>query len=642
MRQSTLDRVLNCTSLPSLSGIAMQVLELTRDPRVSIARIAKTVQNDPALTTKVLRTVNSSYYGLSSPCPNISRATGLLGLNTVKAIVLGFSLVDCTKSMGADGGFDMQAYWRRAVHSAAAARALAQVTRALDPDEAFVCGLLQDIGMLAAYAALREEYAALVTEQPGDHDALLAAERAVLGFDHTSIGKTLGEKWRLPSTVVDCIELHHRPHAAAGPNKQAIRIAGLANLVAGALSGVTPRAKLDQLITLAWEWYQLRPEDARSLVEQTAKGAKELAKTLEISIGQAPDVNALLAQANEQMAATQVDIQREAEELKRTNEELARQTVTDGLTGAYNRAFFDRECKAAVDRAGQSNHPISVLFMDADRFKLVNDTHGHQAGDIVLMELAKRLRIATARVGPLCRYGGEEFVLIAPGVGFDQARKLGELLRRLVCATPFDLEPYGMAGITLPVTISVGVSSRVPGTPSAQWSAEHLTHTADQAVYAAKQSGRNCVRWTSPDGAKPQGASRESRVVLFVDDDPFATKLFQKHMERHPQFHPLFAASLAEARLLLSAGKAHPHLAVIDMHLSDGNGAELIRLIRESAVTRDMPVALISGNTGDEIKLAGIRAGANFFVDKVDLLADAGPVLLRLESLLTADARSAA
>jgi len=107
----------------------VRVLELTRDPNVSITALAQAVAADPALAVKVLKTVNSSYYGLSAPCPSIPRALNLLGLNTVKAIVLSFSLVDCTKTAGLDERFDIGAFWRRAVHCAAAARALAARSR---------------------------------------------------------------------------------------------------------------------------------------------------------------------------------------------------------------------------------------------------------------------------------------------------------------------------------------------------------------------------------------------------------------------------------------------------------------------------------------------------------------------------------
>ena len=110
--------MLNYPVLPSLPGVASQVLELTRSPKVSMQDIAQTVVMDPALATKVLRTVNSSYYALAQPCPSLPRAMSMLGMSTVKSIVLGFSLVEMTKGVaGGAQAFDLQAYWRRAMYA---------------------------------------------------------------------------------------------------------------------------------------------------------------------------------------------------------------------------------------------------------------------------------------------------------------------------------------------------------------------------------------------------------------------------------------------------------------------------------------------------------------------------------------------
>jgi two-component system, cell cycle response regulator len=640
MPKTPIERILTCPNLPSLSAVAMQVLELAQDPNLSIARIAKAVQNDPALSTKVLRTVNSSFYALQTPCPNIGRAMSLLGLNTVKAIVLGFSLADCTKRVdGKSCGFDMEAFWRRAVYSAAAARALSLRTSAGDPDEAFVCALLQDIGMLAGVVALQPEYPAIVAAAPPDHDELPAIERRDLGMDHSMIGRTLADKWRLPPQIVDTIRFHHRIDDAPPARRTMLRTVALANLTAATLTLALSKAKLEGLHGRAGEWFSLGPAEVKDLIESTARGAHELAEMLEIKAGSPPDTAAILTQANEQIMVVQAAIAREAQDLKRDNEALARQTITDGLTGAHNRAYFDRESVAALERAAAARHPLSILFLDADRFKAVNDTHGHQAGDAVLMELARRLRQVGDRVGPFCRYGGEEFVLIAPGLDADKARKLAEVLRRVVCSQPFDLSSYNLPGLRLEVTVSVGAATRAPGTPTESWTAEQLTHAADQAVYAAKQAGRNCVRCAPCDGTPAPAQAR--RLILVVEDDPFAVRLLQRQLDKDKSLDAAFASTLAQARMLLSPGKPVPSLAFVDMHLPDGKGTELIRMIRAHAPAATIPVALVSGDTGEVVRLEGIRAGATCFVDKVDFIADC-PAAIRSLTDQAAASRPAA
>ena len=191
-----LEKILSCSNLPSLSAVALQVLELTQDENVKLTEIASAVENDQALTAKILRTINSSYYGLAKPCPTIARALAYLGLNTVKSVVLGFTLVDVTKQ--AEDGFDLVDYWRRCLYSAAAARRIAMQSSACDPEEAFIAALVQDMGMLAIHAASPSPYACLVQQTKGDHRRLPEMERAVFGFDHAEVGARLATQWRFP------------------------------------------------------------------------------------------------------------------------------------------------------------------------------------------------------------------------------------------------------------------------------------------------------------------------------------------------------------------------------------------------------------------------------------------------------------
>ena len=179
-----LEKVLACPNLPTLPTVAVDLLKLTGDPEVDLADISQLVEKDVALSGKILRTVNSSYYGLSQPCPTINRALAYLGLNTVKSLVLGFSLVDLSQQC--KDGFDLIHYWRRGLFSAAAARRIAQVTDSCDPDETFLAALMQDIGMLAMHTALGKQYQQVVVQPDRIHEILgktpaLAETRPGLG-----------------------------------------------------------------------------------------------------------------------------------------------------------------------------------------------------------------------------------------------------------------------------------------------------------------------------------------------------------------------------------------------------------------------------------------------------------------------------
>jgi two-component system cell cycle response regulator len=117
MKQVTIEQVIANPALVSLPSVALDVLALTRRPGVKLSDIAAVVQNDQALTAKILKTVNSSFYGLPRPCPTITRALTYLGLSAVKSLVLGFSLIDTARQ---SDGLDMISHWRRGIYSAAA------------------------------------------------------------------------------------------------------------------------------------------------------------------------------------------------------------------------------------------------------------------------------------------------------------------------------------------------------------------------------------------------------------------------------------------------------------------------------------------------------------------------------------------
>jgi len=662
MPPTPLEKILACPNLPTLPGVAMQVLDLTRDPQISIAKIAAAVQNDPALSTKVLRTVNSSYYGLTTPCPSISRATSLLGLNTVKSIVLGFSVVDTTKGIASDDSFDLTAYWRRAVFSASGARAVALFSKSCDPEEAFLGALLQDIGMLAAFVALKEQYAKVVLGAGIDHDSLPTAEHNVLGFDHPSIGRQLAEKWRLPPQLVECIAKHHVPETCNPVHEGIVRCVAMGGTAAAALTLSDPRKKLGQFIVRGREWFNLDQPTAKNLIQQIAKGAGEIAKFLDVRTGQSPDVAAIVAEAHEQMLVTQQAIEQESIALRRSNSELSLRSVTDALTGAFNRSYFDRELKANCDQANSDRTPIGMCFIDGDHFKSVNDTHGHQAGDAVLTELARRFKETVGPAGAVCRYGGEEFTVILPGFNLQQTAALAESLRAAIERTPFNIKETGAAIDLLPVTISVGASSRDSGSTATP---EELVHQADQAVYEAKKTGRNRVcthdgatiaafstgtaSVSSPVAATPAPAPmaptaaptaapapplRPTPVrpptppaftslasVLVVDDDPLARKLIQVMLAKHAGMVSEFAASAEEATTKMqawaAAGKV-PRLVISDLRLPGITGIALIKWMKSVRELAPVPVVVLSGNDSATIRAGCAAVGALLFVEKSD------------------------
>ncbi|MBC2885440.1 PleD family two-component system response regulator [Ochrobactrum sp. CM-21-5] len=160
--------------------------------------------------------------------------------------------------------------------------------------------------------------------------------------------------------------------------------------------------------------------------------------------------------------------------------------VTDSLTGLHNRCYLDTHMAVLLSRATGRERPLSVIMIDFDYFKHVNDQYGHEAGDDVLREFASRLRRSIRSMDLMCRYGGEEFVVVLPDTALDPASVVAERIRSAVTATPFAVA-NGKHKVNM--TISVGVAGlRLMGD-----SADALFARADSALYQAKKAGRNRI-----------------------------------------------------------------------------------------------------------------------------------------------------
>jgi two-component system cell cycle response regulator len=172
-------------------------------------------------------------------------------------------------------------------------------------------------------------------------------------------------------------------------------------------------------------------------------------------------------------------------------EQLRIQANHDSLTGIFNRTAILEVLEKEFVRSRRAGDSVAVMMADIDHFKSVNDTHGHQAGDIVLRETARKMLASVRRYDSIGRYGGEEFLLIAPGCELAAVVPLAERIREFVSAQAIEVD-----GLSIPTTISIGVAASCDAQKPSQ-----LLRAADEALYVAKKEGRNRVAVTSEDRA---------------------------------------------------------------------------------------------------------------------------------------------
>jgi diguanylate cyclase (GGDEF)-like protein len=203
--------------LPSPAGVALAVIELCRREGTGIDEIAHAVRADPALSGRVIKFANAAAHGPRRPVVSVPEAIRMVGVNTVRQLVLGFSLLGQYRA-GACKAFDYGRFWSRSLAMAIAAHGLCQRVRGAQPDEAFTCGLLAGVGHLALVTLYPKEMGELLAAHPqGPAVELTVAERERFAIDHNELGAALLEDWHLPRLFVSAVFHHETPEHARVP-----------------------------------------------------------------------------------------------------------------------------------------------------------------------------------------------------------------------------------------------------------------------------------------------------------------------------------------------------------------------------------------------------------------------------------------
>jgi diguanylate cyclase (GGDEF)-like protein len=475
MDQKLADRLARCPILPTLPGVAIEVVRICgREDEVDLDELAAAIERDPALVTKVLRVVNSAVYRLREPLTSLRHALTLMGVPAVRAIALSFSLT--TGIQEESRGLDLRRYWRRSLYAAIAAQELAKAAGLPLAEEAFLAGLMQDVGMVALARLEPGGYAEIVAARPAGHDEVAATERRAFGADHVEVGEWLLAQWGIPALLRDAVRGSHATRrnpegsllceivAASGP---------IGDIWVESLASAATQAR-----DRARDLLGLDDETFEDVLDRVAAGIANASTVFDVDLDSPDEVAAVLEEAKEALVAASLRVARTAHDLRE-------QADLDALTKLPNRTRLDAMLAALFGDRDQQ--PLSVLVCDVDHFKIVNDTYGHLAGDRVLVSVAGRLRGGLRDTDLVVRYGGEEFVVVLPGALGPAARAVAERLRAAVGDTLHDAGE----GHVIPVTISIGCATHAPAsrfpTPAA------LLESADRALYAAKSSGRNRV-----------------------------------------------------------------------------------------------------------------------------------------------------
>ena len=198
------------TELASLPAVYTRIVETLNSPRTSSSLLASIVSKDASLSARLLRLVNSAFYGFPSKIDSISRGVTLLGTNELTTLALGISVVRLFQNMPTEL-IDMEVFWKHSIRCGLFAQLLAGHKVGLSEEKLFVGGLLHDIGRLIMLRKVPQPYAEAILLSRREHLPLFSAEQALLGCDHAEVGRMLSEEWNLPRTLIQMIGGHHNP-----------------------------------------------------------------------------------------------------------------------------------------------------------------------------------------------------------------------------------------------------------------------------------------------------------------------------------------------------------------------------------------------------------------------------------------------
>jgi putative nucleotidyltransferase with HDIG domain len=220
--------------MPSLSTTVTKVLQICNQPQTSAKDLNQVISLDPVLTGRVLKLINSAYYSLPNKITSLTRAIIMLGLNTVKNLALSTAVVGTVGKEASFQSISMDQFWTHSICVGVTAKALAakKGVAVQMREECFVAGMLHDLGKIVLSGCFPEQFALACNRVREGQDSLVRVEAEIFGFDHSSVGRMIAEKWQFNDVMINALGYHHEPYLAKDTDRELVAIVSVANMYA--------------------------------------------------------------------------------------------------------------------------------------------------------------------------------------------------------------------------------------------------------------------------------------------------------------------------------------------------------------------------------------------------------------------------
>jgi len=273
------NRLAKIIDLPTLSVVANNIILITQSPKSSALEVGRSISQDQALVSRILRIANSTFYGFPGKITTIPHAVVILGFTNIRNLVLTASISKMFSSEGGDGYFDREGFWKHSLACGVTSKLIAKRLGIKNLEEVFIWGLLHDVGKLVLDTYFSEEFTQVVCLVKEKEILLRDAEQELLGFDHAAVGAIVADRWNLPPALTKAIRFHHNP-TQANESMRMVAIVHLADALCRAIGiGNGGDSKIPNINEESWKLSRLNKQTIKRLfseMEQEIAKAKAL------------------------------------------------------------------------------------------------------------------------------------------------------------------------------------------------------------------------------------------------------------------------------------------------------------------------------------------------------------------------------
>ncbi|MBX2837592.1 MAG: GGDEF domain-containing protein [Gammaproteobacteria bacterium] len=476
-------------NLPSPPGVATKLVTLAKQEETTFAEVEQLISLDPSLSAKLLKLANSSLYARPAPTESIKQAISQFGLNGTLVIALTFSLVDMPANK--EGQLDYNHFWLRSLTSATLAKKIALLLKLKDAESYYLAGLIQDIGVLALATVRPTLYKSKKISSTLHFDTIVV-EQTELGLDHSDIGAWILKQWEFPEQY---IEVTGNSHILDPDSSELNKVISVVSHLADLWSSESLDLP-EELESFMVDHLNIDEEMIPNLLTETSKEISEVAHLFGVKQLESSAISKLQQEANDALTLRSLMTQKilietnnRVSALEQKSADIERRLDYDSLTGVHTRAYAYETIKTLFHTENRTDEAVSVIFVDLDDFKQVNDSLGHAAGDTVLTRAANILKMSMRSEDTIARVGGEEFLVIMANGDVDLAKGFCERLQNNLSSADIRVNQDTF----IKVTASIGLSVHNETTSFSSY--ESLISAADRACYMAKHAGKNCWRY---------------------------------------------------------------------------------------------------------------------------------------------------